>query len=105
MWASHETASGGRIRTPSGRRHQALGGRDWPWSNTLPVGSGVLRRSQRETWSRRKRITDDPPGNAPEPRPLLCAYLSAILLVGLVLNAVLGWQWADPIPSSCAITH
>jgi divalent metal cation (Fe/Co/Zn/Cd) transporter len=28
---------------------------------------------------------------------LLCTYLSAILLVGLVLNAWLGWAWADPI--------
>ncbi|MEU5153834.1 cation transporter [Glycomyces sp. NPDC021274] len=28
---------------------------------------------------------------------LLCTYLSAILLVGLVLNATLGWSWADPI--------
>ena len=28
---------------------------------------------------------------------LLCAYLSAVLLVGLVLNAALGWSWADPI--------
>lgn len=26
-----------------------------------------------------------------------CAYLSAILLVGLLLNAVLGWWWADPL--------
>lgn len=26
----------------------------------------------------------------------LCAYLSAILLVGLVLNALFGWWWADP---------
>ena len=26
----------------------------------------------------------------------ICAYLSAILLVGLVLNALLGWWWADP---------
>ncbi|MFZ0884477.1 MAG: cation transporter [Candidatus Acidiferrales bacterium] len=26
-----------------------------------------------------------------------CAYLSAILLVGLVLNATLGWWWADPL--------
>jgi Co/Zn/Cd efflux system component len=29
--------------------------------------------------------------------PLLCAYLSAVLLVGLVLNAALGWSWADLI--------
>ena len=28
---------------------------------------------------------------------LLCAWLSAVLLVGLVLNATLGWSWADPI--------
>jgi len=27
----------------------------------------------------------------------LCTYLSAIVLVGLVLNATLGWWWADPI--------
>ncbi len=27
----------------------------------------------------------------------LCAYLSAILLGGLVLNALLGWWWADPL--------
>jgi divalent metal cation (Fe/Co/Zn/Cd) transporter len=26
----------------------------------------------------------------------ICAYLSAILLGGLLLNAVLGWWWADP---------
>lgn len=27
----------------------------------------------------------------------LCTYLSAILLAGLVLNALLGWWWADPL--------
>ena len=26
-----------------------------------------------------------------------CVYLSAILLIGLVLNLALGWWWADPI--------
>ena len=26
-----------------------------------------------------------------------CTYLSAILLAGLLLNAVFGWWWADPI--------
>ena len=25
-----------------------------------------------------------------------CTYLSAILLGGLLLNALLGWWWADP---------
>ncbi len=28
---------------------------------------------------------------------LLCTYLSAVLLLGLLLNATLGWYWADPI--------
>lgn len=28
---------------------------------------------------------------------LLCTYLSAALLVGLLLNATLGWSWADPV--------
>ena len=27
----------------------------------------------------------------------LCAYLSAILLGGLLLNALFGWWWADPV--------
>jgi divalent metal cation (Fe/Co/Zn/Cd) transporter len=27
----------------------------------------------------------------------ICAYLSAILLGGLLLNALFGWWWADPI--------
>src|SRR4051812_48361780 len=28
---------------------------------------------------------------------MLCAYLSAALLVGLVANAAVGWWWADPV--------
>jgi divalent metal cation (Fe/Co/Zn/Cd) transporter len=28
---------------------------------------------------------------------LLCTYLSAVLLVGLLLNSTLGWSWADPV--------
>ena len=28
---------------------------------------------------------------------LLCTYLSAVLLAGLVLNALWGWTWADPV--------
>ena len=27
----------------------------------------------------------------------ICAYLSAVLLLGLLLNAALGWWWADPV--------
>ena len=28
---------------------------------------------------------------------LLCTYLSAVLLIGLILNATFGWGWADPL--------
>lgn len=33
----------------------------------------------------------------------ICTYLSAILLVGLVLNAAVGWWWADPIAALAMI--
>jgi divalent metal cation (Fe/Co/Zn/Cd) transporter len=28
---------------------------------------------------------------------MLCTYLSAVLLIGLLLNATVGWWWADPL--------
>jgi divalent metal cation (Fe/Co/Zn/Cd) transporter len=28
---------------------------------------------------------------------LICTYLSALLLGGLALNALVGWWWADPV--------
>lgn len=28
---------------------------------------------------------------------LLCTYLSGVLLLGLLLNSLLGWYWADPL--------
>jgi len=33
----------------------------------------------------------------------LCAYLSAILLAGLALNALFGWWWADPLAALAMI--
>ena len=33
----------------------------------------------------------------------LCAYLSAILLGGLVLNTTLRWWWADPVAALCMV--
>jgi divalent metal cation (Fe/Co/Zn/Cd) transporter len=33
----------------------------------------------------------------------ICAYLSAILLGGLLLNAVFGWWWADPVAALCML--
>jgi divalent metal cation (Fe/Co/Zn/Cd) transporter len=35
--------------------------------------------------------------NADAKQTDFCVYLSAILLAGLLLNATLGWWWADPV--------
>ena len=48
-----------------------------------------------------KRRTGRAMGSAPliadSAETMLCALLSLILLVGLLLNATVGWWWADPI--------
>ena len=38
-----------------------------------------------------------PASGSAHTQTLLCTYLSAVLLGGLVLNATLGWGWADPL--------
>jgi len=43
----------------------------------LQLGSGALAAEAKQT--------------------LICTYLSAILLVGLAVNALWGWWWADPV--------
>ena len=50
--------------------------------------------------ARRKRLVaaalPSPALAADATQTIICAYLSAILLAGLGLNALLGWWWADP---------
>ncbi len=55
----------------------------------MPVLSWMQRRAGRELGSL-SAVADSK-------QTLLCTYLSAVLLVGLVLNTVFGWSWADPI--------
>ena len=55
----------------------------------MPVLSWAQRRAGRELGSL-SAVADSK-------QTLLCTYLSAILLVGLVLNSTLGWSWADPV--------
>lgn len=54
----------------------------------MPVLARAKRRVARATGSRAQ--------HADSRQTDLCAYLSAILLAGLGLNALLGWWWADP---------
>ncbi len=55
----------------------------------MPLLAWLLIRAGREIGSR-STVAD-------AKQTLLCSYLSAVLLVGLGLNAWLGWSWADPI--------
>ena len=55
----------------------------------MPVLSYAQRRAGREFGSA-SAVADSK-------QTLLCTYLSAVLLVGLVANATLGWWWADPV--------
>ncbi|WP_328475587.1 cation transporter [Actinoplanes sp. NBC_00393] len=55
----------------------------------MPGLSYAQRRAGRELGSR-TAVADSK-------QTLLCTYLSAVLLVGLALNSLFGWSWADPV--------
>nr|WP_280423681.1 cation transporter [Nocardia carnea] len=55
----------------------------------MPVLSWAQRRAGHELGSA-SAVADSK-------QTLLCTYLSAVLLVGLLLNSLFGWSWADPI--------
>jgi divalent metal cation (Fe/Co/Zn/Cd) transporter len=70
---------------------------------TSPVGIGLAIASliimPFLSWAQRRtgRALGSTTVVADSTQTLLCTYLSAVLLVGLVLDATLGWSWADPI--------
>ncbi|OHT82772.1 cation transporter [Mycobacteroides saopaulense] len=55
----------------------------------MPVLSWAQRRAGRELGSA-SAVADSK-------QTLLCTYLSAVLLAGLLVNTLFGWSWADPI--------
>ncbi|MGW4766933.1 cation transporter [Nocardia sp. NPDC004278] len=55
----------------------------------MPVLSWAQRRAGRELGSA-SAVADSK-------QTLLCTYLSAVLLIGLAINSLLGWSWADAI--------
>ncbi|MFF7166834.1 cation transporter [Streptomyces sp. NPDC008086] len=55
----------------------------------MPFLSAEQRRAGRELGSASAA--------ADSKQTLLCTYLSAVLLVGLLANSLFGWTWADPI--------
>ena len=68
-----------------------------------PVGIGLAAASLAImpllSWAQRRtgRSLGSNAVVADSTQTLLCTYLSAVLLAGLVLNATLGWSWADPL--------
>ncbi len=70
---------------------------------TSPVGIGLAMASLVVmpwlSWAQRRtgRALSSGSVVADSKQTLLCTYLSAVLLVGLLLNALLGWGWADPV--------
>lgn len=54
----------------------------------MPVASWLQRRAGRQLGSH-SAVADSK-------QTLLCTYMSAALLLGLVANSLLGWWWADP---------
>lgn len=75
--------------------------RSEPTSSTVGMGLAIASMIVMPLLARAKRRNGDAMGSATvvadSNQTRLCAYLSAILLAGLVLNATAGWWWADPI--------
>jgi divalent metal cation (Fe/Co/Zn/Cd) transporter len=55
----------------------------------MPVLSLAQRRAGRELGSL-SAVADSK-------QTLLCTYLSGVVLIGLLLNSLFGWAWADPV--------
>lgn len=68
-----------------------------------PIGIGLAAMSlvimPALSWAQRRagRELGSASAVADSKQTLLCTYLSAVLLVGLLLNSLLGWSWADPV--------
>lgn len=79
----------------------ALLGREAPAESLVGIGLAAVSLVVMPVLARAKRRVARGIGSraleADSRQTELCAYLSAILLVGLGLNAALGWWWADPV--------
>ncbi|KUM99520.1 cobalt transporter [Streptomyces yokosukanensis] len=89
--AAYVTADAVRSMTGMGEANRSLPGIVLAALSmaVMPVLSAAERRAGREIGS--ASVVAD------SKQTLLCTYLSAVLLAGLVLNAALGWSSADPI--------
>lgn len=79
----------------------SLAADDRPAVSWVGIGLAALTLATMPALARAKaRVADELRSSATKSesrQTMLCAYLSAGLLVGLGLNALLGWWWADPV--------
>lgn len=72
-----------------------------PESSGVGIGLAVVSLIVMPVLAHAKRVTGRAMHSttvvADSNQTTLCAYLSGVLLVGLVLNATVGWWWADPL--------
>ncbi len=80
-------------------RSLALG--DKPEASPVGIGLTLVSLVVMPLLAARKRrvaiALDSKAAEADSAQTRACAYLSAVVVAGLVLNAALGWWWADPI--------
>ncbi len=78
-----------------------LASKSEPESSPVGIGLAIASLAFMPLLARAKRRAGRAMGSvtvvADSNQTKLCAYLSAILLGGLVLNATVSWWWADPI--------
>jgi divalent metal cation (Fe/Co/Zn/Cd) transporter len=91
LLAAYVTADAVRALTGTGEAERSLPGIVLAALSlaVMPFLSAAQRRTGRELGSA-SAVADSK-------QTLLCTYLSAVLLAGLILNATLGWSWADPL--------
>jgi divalent metal cation (Fe/Co/Zn/Cd) transporter len=80
---------------------QSLVRKDTPERSLVGIGLAATSLLIMPLLARAKRVVARAIGsaalNADARQTDFCTYLSAILLGGLLLNAILGWWWADPV--------
>ncbi len=80
---------------------QALRHHEVPGESTIGLVLALFSALIMPPLARAKRRVAETLGSgalaAEAQQTMLCSYLSWILLLGLALNALLGWWWADPL--------
>lgn len=80
---------------------RALVGREQPDTSVVGIGLAALSLAVMPILSHWQRRTGRELGSgavvADGTQTLLCTYLSAVLLVGLLASALLGWWWLDAV--------